>query len=339
VSRTTRLLEVDRNAPDPSALAEAAAILRQGGLVAFATETVYGLGADATNPKAVARIFEAKARPSFNPLIVHADSITMARGCVADWPDQAETLALRFWPGPLTLVLPRSDQIPDLVTAGRKTVGVRVPDSRVALGVIEHAGRPVAAPSANRSTGISPTLASHVLHDLDGAIDLILDSGQTNVGLESTVVDLTVYPPKILRPGPITAANLEDVLGVPRVHEAEWLATESGPLLSPGQMATHYAPRTPAVRVDEPGALVRVPWTDRSALIVFGTPILPPLPAALTHRFLLTTPEIAAQGLYVVLHQCDALGADLIVVVPPLDLPEWRAVRDRLWRATRPFRG
>ena len=170
-----------------------------------------------------------------------------------------------------------------------------------------------------------------MLHDLDGEIDLILDSGQTNVGLESTVVDLTVDPPRILRPGPITAANLEDVLGIPRVHEAEWLATESGPLLSPGQMATHYAPRTPAVRVDEPGALVRVPWTDRSALIVFGTPILPPLPAALTHRFLLTTPEIAAQGLYVVLHQCDALGADLIVVVPPLDLPEWRAVRDRLW--------
>ena len=134
MSRTTRLLQVDPNAPDPSALAEAAAILRHGGLVAFATETVYGLGADATNPKAVARIFEAKGRPSFNPLIVHADSITMARGCVADWPDQAETLALRFWPGPLTLVLPRSDQIPDIVTAGRKTVGVRVPDSEGRAG-------------------------------------------------------------------------------------------------------------------------------------------------------------------------------------------------------------
>ena len=204
---TTRVIPVDPDEPDAGALAEAADILRGGGLVAFATETVYGLGADATNPEAVARIFEAKGRPSFNPLIVHADSTAMARRLVAGWPDEAEVLARCFWPGPLTLVLPRSGIIPDVVTAGRETVGVRVPRPEVARRLIAAAVCPVAAPSANRSTGISPTLASHVLRDLDGKVDLILDSGQTAVGLESTVVDLTLRQPRVLRPGPVTAPS------------------------------------------------------------------------------------------------------------------------------------
>ncbi len=175
-------------------------MLRRGGLVAFATETVYGLGADATDPAAVTGIFEAKGRPAVNPLIVHADGLEMARSCVASWPEEARILAEACWPGPLTLVLPRSARIPNVVTAGRETVGIRVPDTRVARLLIARTGRPVAAPSANRSTGISPTLARHVLKDLDGRIDLILDSGPTALGLESTVVDLSRDSPRLLRP-------------------------------------------------------------------------------------------------------------------------------------------
>ncbi len=187
----TRVLQVDRDEPDPAAISEAARVLRAGGLVAFATETVYGLGADATNPEAVARIFEAKGRPSTNPLIVHVADKADALACVAEWPGRADRLADRFWPGPLTLVLPRSSIIPDIVTAGQETVGVRVPRSGVARWLILEAGCPVAAPSANRSTGISPTEARHVLKDLDGKVDLVLDSGPTGVGIESTVLDLS----------------------------------------------------------------------------------------------------------------------------------------------------
>jgi L-threonylcarbamoyladenylate synthase len=339
VSTTTRTIAVDPENPAPAILKEAAEILQQGGLVAFATETVYGLGADATNPAAVARIFAAKGRPAFNPLIVHAPHAAMARTCVAEWPEAAGVLANAFWPGPLTLVLPRSAGIPDIVTAGRDTVGVRVPRPAVARLLIDLAGRPIAAPSANRSTGISPTLARHVLEDLEGRVDLILDSGQTAVGLESTVLNLTTPRPHILRPGPITAAAIERVLGADHLS---WLDPQErrGPLTSPGQMPIHYAPRTRAVRVDEAGELASVVWPGpgRAALVAVGEHGVPLLPAGL-HRFDLRTPEIAAQDLYVVLHQCDTLDLDLVVVLPPPDRPEWTAVRDRLRRATRPLQG
>jgi L-threonylcarbamoyladenylate synthase len=336
VSPTTHVLTVDPDDPASDRLEAAAAVLKGGGLVAFATETVYGLGADATNPEAVARIFAAKGRPSFNPLIVHAHDPAMARTCVAGWPEAAGLLADAFWPGPLTLVLPRSGMIPDLVTAGRDTVGVRVPAPNVARRLIAHAGRPIAAPSANRSTGISPTLARHVLDDLDGRIDLILDSGPTTVGLESTVLDLTTVNPRILRPGPITAAQLEHALAgrhVPIHVQARNHPDSRGPLTSPGQMAVHYAPRTRAVRVDRVDDLARVPWPARAALVVVGQHTLPTLPSAI-ETFELPTPDRAAQELYAVLHQCDALDIDLIVVVFPPDRPEWCAVRDRLRRAT-----
>jgi len=338
MASTTEVVTVDPNRPDPAVIERAAELLRRGRLVAFATETVYGLGADATNPEAVARIFEAKGRPSFNPLIVHASGTEMARSCVADWPELADALALQFWPGPLTLVLPRAGIIPDIVTAGRATVGVRVPSPLVAQDLIERVGRPIAAPSANRSTGISPTLASHVLHDLDGRVDLILDSGQTDVGLESTVIDLTTRQPHILRPGPIKAIDLEHIAGPLRVHEgATVTADPAGPLTSPGQMAVHYAPRARTVRVDEPDDLTRLDWPHRAALVVFGDPLLPSLPAGLGHRFHLADPDTAARDLYVVLHQCDALGVALIAIVPPPDRPEWHAIRDRIGRASRPW--
>jgi L-threonylcarbamoyladenylate synthase len=334
VSHTTRVIAVDQAEPASSILELAAAVLRQGRLVAFATETVYGLGADATNPDAVARIYTAKGRPAFNPLIVHSGDAAMARTCVREWPDTARDLAAAFWPGPLTLVLPRSDLIPDIVTAGRDTVGVRVPAPAVARLLIGQAGRPVAAPSANRSGGTSPTLARHVLEDLEGKVDLILDSGQTTVGLESTVLDLTTRRPHILRPGPITAAEIERVLG--GTPTAATAAREPhGPLSSPGQMAVHYAPKTPAVRIDEPADLDGFGWPRRAVLLVIGRHALPSLPAHLI-RFDLETPAIAARDLYIVLHECDHLQAELIVVLPPPDRPEWAAIRDRIRRATQP---
>ena len=262
--RTTRIIPVDPHEPDPAVLSEAAETLRRGGLVAFATETVYGLGADATDLKAVAQIFEAKDRPAFNPLIVHADGLPMVRSCVAAWPDSAQRLAARFWPGPLTLVLPRSKRIPDLVTAGRETVGVRIPRVNIARRLIEAVGRPIAAPSANRSTRISPTLAAHVLQDMDGRIDLILDSGQTALGLESTVVDLTSRPPRVLRPGPILAEGIAHACEGLCVHESVDDPPTDRPA-SPGQMAIHYAPRTRSVRVEEPRQLAGLAWPGRAA--------------------------------------------------------------------------
>ena len=212
-SSSTPVITLDPDEPDPAVLKLAASILKQGGLVAFATETVYGLGAVATNSEAVTRIFEAKGRPARNPVIVHVTGVAQARECVDDWPRAAETLAARFWPGPLTLVLKRSAIIPDVVTAGLDTVAVRVPVGKVALGLIERTEEPIAAPSANRSNRLSPTRALHVLADLDGRIDLIIDSGPTAVGLESTVIDLTTPIPRVLRPGPIAASELASALG------------------------------------------------------------------------------------------------------------------------------
>jgi L-threonylcarbamoyladenylate synthase len=330
----TPILVVDPDLPDPAALDAAAQVLLGGGLVAFATETVYGLGAIATMPPAVARIFAAKGRPGKNPLIVHVAGIARARDCVSQWPDQAECLARRFWPGPLTLVLRRAPAIPDLVTAGRETVAVRAPAGKVAAGLIERVGQPIAAPSANRSSRLSPTRAEHVLADLGGFIDLIIDSGRTSVGLESTVLDLSVAPSRLLRPGPISKTELERALGGRRIDEIAPGESPESPS-SPGQMPVHYAPRTPAFRVDSPRELEgRLPG-DQFTLVYFGEPADPvPGPAG---RFILETPEEASRLFYDVLHQCDSFGLGAIVVVMPRPAPEWQAVRDRLLRATRPL--
>ncbi len=335
-SPRTRVIRVDPDRPDPSALDEAAEILTRKGLVAFATETVYGLGAIATEPDAVARIFAAKGRPAINPLIVHVAGIDQARVCVSGWPDEASVLASRFWPGPLTMVLPRSTLIPDVVTAGRSTVGLRCPAEKVALGLIERCGRPLAAPSANRSNRISPTRAEHVLADLDGRVDLILDSGPTALGLESTVLDLSGASPHLLRPGPIAIAEIEAALGGSRVTALSAGAAAERPL-SPGQLAIHYAPRTPAYRIDSTGELAGLPASlDPLALILVG-----PAEAPDTDRaracFVLESPATASRRLYDVLHHCDAMQPAGIVVVMPPDRPEWLAVRDRLIRATRPL--
>ena len=330
---TTRSIGTGNPGADADAIDEAADVLRRGGLVAFPTETVYGLGADATSPEAVARIFEAKGRPSNNPLIVHGPDADALRGSVSDWPDAADALADRFWPGPLTIVLPRSRSIPDAVTAGRGTVGVRVPDCPPAIALLRRTGRPVAAPSANRSTGVSPTRAEHVRADLDGRIDLILDGGPTSVGLESTVLDLTADPPRLLRPGAVTVGQLEMVLGR-RIAVSAVVGGAGSALSSPGQMAVHYAPRTPVVLLDSDPAAFDWPGVGAYGLIVAGRDV----PAGVGRpraRVDWPRPDEAARALYETLRTWDDGGLDAIfVVLPPAD-DAWRAVRDRLWRASR----
>lgn len=334
MAHTTRTLVVLPDAPDPDAIDEAAAVIRRGGLVAFATETVYGLGADATSPAAVARIFAAKGRPSTNPLIVHVDSVDSARPIAAEWPDLAERLAARFWPGPLTLVLPKTPAIPAVVTAGGPTVGLRVPRPAVARDLIARSGRPIAAPSANRSLRISPTSARHVLKDLGGRIDLILDSGPTAVGLESTVLDLTSDLPVILRPGTITGQTLADVLGV--VPDVLLRSIDAGPARSPGQAAVHYAPATPThlITLTE---LAGWGQPERAGLLILGVPS-PAEAVAFGHRIELLSPEFAEPRFYDALHRLDEMGLDALLVVPPPDTPAWAALRDRLFRAARPIR-
>jgi L-threonylcarbamoyladenylate synthase len=346
-SMKTQVIAVDPERPDPAALDVAAAILRRGGLVAFATETVYGLGAIATRPEAVDAIFEAKGRPANNPLIVHVSGVEQAQSLVTWWPDTASQLALAFWPGPLSIVLPRSPRVPDRVTAGGESVAIRVPAPLVARGLIEATGEPIAAPSANRSNRVSPTQAEHVLASLEGRIDLVLDSGPAAVGLESTVVALQPKQISILRPGPISGSQIEQVAGMlavsigsPRNARSDSVDA-SRPLSSPGQLPVHYAPRTPAVRVSTLDEL-RYARTDhqqaRMALLVIGQTenTLPPgiIPAVFVG---MSTPEEAARNLYRVFHEWDAADIDRIVVVMPPDEPRWAAVRDRLLRATRPF--
>ncbi len=335
------MLQVDPQQPCPAALADAADVLSRKGLVAFATETVYGLGALATDPAAVDLIYLAKGRPPFNPLIVHVEGIIQARQCTAVWPEAADRLAGTFWPGPLTLVLTRSRLIPDVVTGGRETVALRVPLPPVARGLIERVGQPLAAPSANRSSRLSPTRAEHVLSDLDGRIDLILDSGPTSFGLESTVLDLTRSPCRILRPGPIGPEVIAQCLGgLDQVADTrEDVARPTGETpTSPGMLDVHYAPRTPALRVDSVEDLAKISWPKNSALLVLGPTALPDLPAAL-HLVELAEPKAAAQRLYAILHEFDAINLDVIVIVLPPDQPEWRTVRNRLVRAARPVMG
>jgi L-threonylcarbamoyladenylate synthase len=332
----TRLIRVAAE-NQTRAIAEAGEVLRSGGLVAFGTETVYGLGADATNPVAVARIYEAKGRPSRNPLIVHVGELAMAHACVAHWPSVADELAARFWPGPLTLVLPRSRLIPDIVTGGGSTVGVRMPDLSFARSLIREAGAPIAAPSANRSNGVSPTLAAHVFSDLDGRIELILDTGPCPVGLESTVLDLTRDPPEILRPGMLARSDLEQALQRP-IELAPGVAEESTAMTSPGQFPLHYAPRTPTLRVSQSrldAILDSADHRQRIAIMNLGHPAQSVGDRGVL-RIRYDSPEAAARDLYARLRAWDDAALDLILILAPPDLEEWQAVHDRVRRAAGP---
>lgn len=288
-------------------IARAARVLREGGLVAFPTETVYGLGANALDARAVRRIFELKGRPATSPLIVHVHSAAMAREVVAEWPEEAERLAAKYWPGPLTLVLPKLPAIPGEVTAGLQTVGVRVPAHPLALELIQAAGVPVAAPSANRFTQLSPTTAEHV-RTAFGPELLILDGGPTTVGIESTVVSLVESEPVLLRPGMIAFENIRSVTcgGVDEAH------------LAPGMHERHYSPRTRLLLVGRG----RRPATGRGVYLGIGEA----MPAE---------PRAYAAVLYSRLHELDREGLDWIAVERPPETLEWAAVLDRLVRAAR----
>jgi L-threonylcarbamoyladenylate synthase len=238
-SLKTRLLSTNTAEEFRRAADAAAKLLKAGEVVAVPTETVYGLAANALNPAAVARIFEAKQRPSHNPIIVHVNGIAMAKTCVADWPEIGVRLAQAFWPGPLTLVLPRASVIPDIVTAGGQTVALRWPAHPLMEALIERCGFPLAAPSANPSNRLSPTTAEHVIRLLGGRIPLVIDGGPSKVGIESTVLDLTRSPPVVLRPGVLDVHALSKAADAPIRLQAQRV----GPLNSPGQLARHYCPR------------------------------------------------------------------------------------------------
>ncbi len=247
----TRLLPATAR-PDDPAVTQAAKLLRQGELVAIPTETVYGLAANALDPDAVAKIFKAKGRPQDNPLIVHISSLEELPPLVTEIPDRARKLAEAFWPGPLTMVLPRSSRVPDVVTAGLETVAIRMPSHSVARAVIQVSGLPIAAPSANLSGKPSPTSARHCMEDLTGKIPLVLDGGPCQVGVESTVVTLTGDIPRLLRPGAVTAEQLREVLGLIEVDPAVLEKAEDGPVASPGMKYMHYSPKASVVMITGP---------------------------------------------------------------------------------------
>jgi L-threonylcarbamoyladenylate synthase len=324
----TLVLPVDPISPDAETIARAAACLRAGGLVAFPTETVYGLGAHALDTAAVARLFEAKGRPANDPLIVHIARFDRIDALVSRVPAGARELAARFWPGPLTLVLPRRDAVPAAVTAGLATVAVRIPSHPVAQALLEAADVPVAAPSANLFSRPSPTRASHVHDDLDGRIDMILDAGPTDVGVESTVLDLSSGTPTVLRPGAVAVEALRAVIGDVRVRDAHVSSADTAAMPSPGLLSKHYSPRaTLTLYEGDPGrAKARLDADVRAArekgvrvgVVDFGA----------------EDAGVVAGRLYAALRELDAAGVDAIFVrgVPPTD-GLGLAVQDRLRRA------
>ncbi|MBA4188293.1 MAG: threonylcarbamoyl-AMP synthase [Planctomycetaceae bacterium] len=318
----TETFRVDPVNPDPAIIAQAAELLREGRLVAFPTETVYGLGANALDPVAVRSIFTAKGRPSSNPVIVHVAESSQVGNVAAEWPETAAQLAARFWPGPLTIVVPKKAGVPDEVTAGGPTVAVRCPNHPVAHALILAAGVPIAAPSANRSTELSPTRAEHVLKGLNGRIDLVLDGGPCTGGIESTVVDATGPVVRLLRPGLITAHMLEEVVG-----RVETGANHEAVVRSPGQMAKHYSPKTPVVLAADADAEHKRLRDAGFRVISVGTDLI------WEYRSISDNPQEYAADLYALLHDLDNGNYDRIVIEMPPNTSEWAAVRDRLTRA------
>ncbi|MEL6330670.1 MAG: L-threonylcarbamoyladenylate synthase [Planctomycetota bacterium] len=313
-------------------LDRAAEHLRAGGAVAIPTETVYGLAADALNRAAVRRVFGLKGRRSDNPLIVHVSGIGMARDLVLAWPDRAQALAERFWPGPLTLVLERSGRVPEVVTAGGPTVALRCPACAPTLELIRRFGGPLVAPSANPSGGVSPTSAEHVRGVWPEGEVPVLDAGLCEIGIESTVLDLTVSPARILRPGALGAGEL--ALAVPGLEVVEAWAGASAAEGSPGRVGPHYRPGAPlrlARTVAEIGGLI---GRAGGAVVVISPPGAP-VTVGPPHRHLTMPADPAgyARELYAALREADALGPALIVVGEPRESPEWAAVLERLRRA------
>ncbi|MFM8933522.1 MAG: L-threonylcarbamoyladenylate synthase [Gemmataceae bacterium] len=328
----TTVWTVDAEHPAPGDLAEAARLLALGHLVAFPTETVYGLGANALSAEAIDRLYAAKGRPRANPLIVHVADPESARNLCAIWTDSAERLAQAFWPGPLTLVLPHGGKVPPGVTAGGHTVALRVPAHPVAQTLLRAAGIPVAAPSANPSGRISPTLPEHVLQGLEGKIAGLVSAGPCECGVESTVIDLSGPHPVLLRPGPLAPEEIAQVLGIPteKLLISAALVTD-GPEKSPGRMGRHYAPKAQVVCVATPEEAQA--WCDqwtrqgkRHAWLA-----LDPGPGSI---LLPATPAGALHSIYKILHKIDDESIDYIVAVLPPAEGRWLAFRVRLLRAS-----
>jgi L-threonylcarbamoyladenylate synthase len=326
-------------APDPQTVRRAAEILRAGRLVAFATETVYGLGADARNPAAVRKIFEIKGRPPTNPLIVHVADEAAARACAGDWPDVASALADAFWPGPLTLVVPRGSAIAPEVSAGLTTVGLRAPDHPVAQALLRELGGPIAAPSANRSNRVSPTTAQHVRDELGDAVEMVLDGGPCRVGIESTVLAVSGNRPTILRPGGIGREQIQQIIGP--VDVLDGVTEAETPATSPGQQAVHYAPKTPALWFAPEKAGAAAAWCAgrRAAVMVRSDSRSADLFRTVAQPLILMPSDSTryAQVLYGTLREADAAQADVILIELPPPGASWTAVRDRIRRAARPL--
>jgi L-threonylcarbamoyladenylate synthase len=325
------------------ALERAAQILRSGGLVALPTETVYGLGANALSAAAVGRIFAAKQRPAWDPVIVHVADEKMLDGLVERVPEAARKLMKAFWPGPLTLLLPRTSAVPDIVTAGRPLVGVRMPAHPVALELIRRAGVPVAAPSANLFGRISPTTAAHVLADLDGLIDAVVDAGPTEHGVESTVLDPCQSPMKIYRPGAVTSVQIRDTAGAVEVFRSgrEQEATPHEAQLSPGMGLRHYAPRARLVLIEGEladmaarlaGAVQDLP--EDQVGVMLPAEVAAPTGAAVVYAWgRWVAPEEMARELYAGLRALDGAGCTVILCPLPPAEGIGAAIRDRLLKA------
>ena len=332
------LFDVDPHHPDPSVIKRAADILRDGGLVAFPTETVYGLGANALNADAVARVFEAKARPAWNPVIAHVTTVDEARALTTVWPAIATVLAKAFWPGPLTLVLPKHDSVPDIVSAGLPAVAIRIPNHPVARALITALGAPIAAPSANRFTELSPTTAAHVQESLGDRIEMILNGGPSDVGIESTVVDLTGATPVLLRPGVISREMLASATGV-SISVAQDEARDNTPRHSPGMVERHYAPRA------DVWLFAGDDLHELQQSITKEYPVEPGRMTALVLDWSLALPEHVrvirmpndplayARMLYATLHDVDQEGLTVIAIERPPQRDAWAGIHDRLNRA------
>jgi L-threonylcarbamoyladenylate synthase len=333
----------DVTMPEPEDLARAVEILRAGGLVAFPTETVYGLGADASNATAVERIFTTKGRPPGHPLIVHLGAADLLEAWADDVPPAAHLLADAFWPGPLTMILPRTDRVPDAVTGGRDTVGLRVPDHPVARALLTAFGDGIAAPSANRYGRVSPTTAAHVRADLGDDVDLVLDGGPCRVGVESTIIDLTRDEPELLRSGGIGIDRIAEVLGVaPRSSSGgareRGAGTSTSTPRAPGMVASHYAPIATVEITDAESVAARSAELAAAgdAVGVLAPHALAGLPDDVIELEPAGDAEEFARLLYGRMRQADRLGLAVLLVVPPPETGVGIAVRDRLRRAASP---
>jgi L-threonylcarbamoyladenylate synthase len=334
----TRVLRVDPESPDPRAIGEAVCVFRGGGLVVFPTETVYGLGARALDDEAVARIFSAKGRPFAHPVIAHVAGEPEAMALAAEWTDAASRFARAFWPGPLTLVVPRAAGVPSRIGGGGESIAIRAPGHGVARALLLALGEPIAAPSANRYQALSPTCAAHVLAGLDGVVDLVLDGGASEGGIESTVIDVRGDEVAILRPGGIDRDALSAVhAGV--VHETATVAASDTERASPGMDARHYAPRTPLYLAPSRDAALavarrRADIGERIGVVLLASPDGSPRGARIRVAILPDNSAEYARALYAALHDLDDSLLDAIVVETVPDGESWRAVADRLRRAS-----